>query len=200
MKAYCLVYSMIILLAVVLDVQLFGFADAQTPDATKSQKVYGAWILECAILDQKPSAKTTGPIPRPGSIPDFELPKRKACQVTQTFKNKKTGNEFARLAFAPDPKRKNGMVIGLRTPVDVSFDVPVRVSITEKKFVDGHFKRCVKEHCFAFLFPKPSDLKTLNNAKNATLQFPISDGRSIRFPMSTNGLESAIDALKKNIK
>lgn len=172
--------------------------DPQKPEIKKTREVHGAWVLECAFLDQKPSARTTGPLPKPGSVPDFVIPQKKSCQVTQTFSNKKTGKEFARLALAPVAKRKGQMLIGLRTVVDVSFDVPVRINITDKNFIDGKFKRCVRKHCFAFLTPKTSQLNALTKAEKVSLQFPISDGRSIRFPLSTDGLVVALDALKKN--
>lgn len=175
-------------------------AVAQNRKIKKTREVHDSWVLECALLDQKASAKTTGPIPKPGSIPDFVIPQKKTCQVTQTFSNKNTGKEFARLALAPVSKTKGQMLIGLRTVVDVSFDVPVRISISDKNFIDGKFKRCVRDHCFAFLTPKQSQLNALAKAKKVSLQFPISDGRSIRFPISTDGLVVALDALKKNTK
>lgn len=168
------------------------------PVSTKKQ--FGSWILECLEFTPKKSAKGTGPIPKPGSIPDYELPRQKSCQAVQSFKNKKSGNEFARIAMTPDPIRKNITIIGLRTPVDVSFDVPIRVNITKKRFVEGRFKRCIKTHCFAFLRPTKNQLAALLKAKNPSLQFPISDGRSIRFPFSSDGLKSALDAVKTSTK
>ena len=101
----------------------------QEPTIPKTQEAFGSWILECALLVQKKSAKTTGPFPRPDSFPEFVLPRKKSCQITQTFKNKKTGSEFARLALANDPNTKGRMLIGLRTVVDASFDVPVRINM-----------------------------------------------------------------------
>jgi len=168
------------------------------PVSTKKQ--IGSWVVECLEFTPKKSAKGTGPIPKPGSIPDFIFPRQKSCQAVQTFKNKNSGNEFARIAMTPDPKRKNRTIIGIRTPVDVSFDVPLRINITKKRTLDGRFKRCVKLHCFAFLNPTSKQLTALLKAKEPSLQFPISDGRSIRFPFSTDGLKSALDAVKTNSK
>ena len=164
------------------------------PVSTKKQ--FGSWVLECLEFTPKKSAKGTGPIPKPGSIPNYEFPRQKSCQAVQTFKNKKTGNEFARIAVTPDPKKKNRTVIGLRTPVDVSFDVPIRINITKKRVLDGRFKRCIKTHCFAFLRPTKNQLAALQKAEKPPLQFPISDGRSIHFPFSSEGLKSALYAVK----
>lgn len=172
--------------------------EIKPPISTKKQ--FGSWVLECLEFTPKKSAKGTGPIPKPGSIPDYELPRQKSCQAVQTFKNKKSGNEFARIAVTPDTTRKNRTVIGLRTPVDVSFDVPIRINFTKKRFLDGRFKRCIKTHCFAFLRPTKNQLTALLNAKKPSLQFPISDGRSIRFPFSSDGLKSALDAVKTSSK
>lgn len=164
-----------------------GLAE-DAPQPTSSTESYETWTMECSnIVMPDPAAK-------PGAAPAA----KRVCEVAQVYRNQKTGNEVARIAFGLDDKDKTKIVGGLRTLVDVSFDKPIQVLDGDKEISKSAFKRCVGPFCYGFFDTSEANLTALGKAAAPVLQFPISNGQLLRIRISPKGLDSALKALKSH--
>jgi invasion protein IalB len=169
--------------------------DAATPQPTTSTESYDAWSIECTAV--RVPAVAADAAKKVAAAPETTA---RICEVAQVYKNQKTGNEVARVAFAYDPKNKGKLVGGIRTLVDVSFDKPTQLLDGNKELAKGNFRRCVGTNCFAILDVADDKLALIAKASALSLQFPISDGKLLRIKMSPVGLNNAMRALKARTK
>ncbi len=169
--------------------------EATAPQPTTSTESYDAWSIECTAV--RVPAVAADAAKKIVAVPESTA---RICEVAQVYKNQKTGNEVARVAFAYDPKNKGKLVGGLRTLVDVSFDKPAQLLDGSKELTKGNFRRCISTNCFAILDITPEKLAVIGKSSALALQFPISDGKLLRIKMSSKGLNNAMSALKARTK
>jgi invasion protein IalB len=178
-------------------------ADAPTP--SRSTEAYQSWTVECTNLAvaaetaQKPAegaeAKPAD-AKKPADAPAAAETKR-VCEAAQVFTNRKTGNEIARLVFALDPNGSGGLVAGMRTVVDVSFEKAPALVDGDVEISTGKLTRCSGTHCFALFDIDDAKIEQFLKTSKPGVQYPIASGQMLRINMSTAGLSDALAALKK---
>ncbi len=181
---------------------LSGFAAAQdvSPRPSRSTESFGTWNVECTRIevpkkdaDAKKAADKNND--KDAKSEDKKAEFRNICEAVQTYTNKKTGNEVARLAFAINKDKGNKLIGGLRTLVDASFAKKPAVLDDNNEIFTGAFSRCSGTYCYVSFEVSRPQLKKLTDAKKPMLQYPIANGRMIRIGISNTGLSDAIAAL-----
>ncbi|KRD96354.1 invasion protein [Bosea sp. Root381] len=140
---------------------------------------FGDWTLRCQRLD---SAKA----PR-------------VCEVALVLQAQGQQTPIAQIAIgrmaAADPLRITAVM-----PVSVTFPSSVQIAIGDKdpKPLDLPWRRCIASGCFADAQPGEDMLKQWRKAGDAgRIVFRDAAGRDLTLPLSTRGLDPALDALAK---
>jgi invasion protein IalB len=178
-------------------------ADAPTP--SRSTEAYQSWTVESTNLAvaaepaEKPAeaaeAKPADAKKPADAAADAGETKR-ICEAAQVFTNRKTGNEIARLVFALDPKGTGGLVAGMRTVVDVSFEKGPALVDGDAEISTGKVTRCNGTYCFALFDIDDAKIEQFLKTSKPGVQYPIASGQMLRINMSTAGLSDALAALK----
>jgi invasion protein IalB len=178
-------------------------ADAPTP--SRSTESYQSWTVECTNLAvsaeavEKPAeAADAKPADakKPADAPAAVAETKRVCEAAQVFTNRKTGNEIARLVFALDPKGGGGLVAGMRSVVDVSFEKGPALVDGDTEIATGKLTRCNGSYCFAMFEIDDAKIEQFLKTSKPGVQYPIATGQMLRINMSTAGLSDALAALK----
>ena len=186
-------------------------AAQEAPKPSKTVESIQTWTVECNSIvvrarksSKKEDSKKVAAGKKKTTADKQSSDKKKFRQISeaiQTYTNRKTGNEIARLAFAVNKKKKSTFVAGLRTIVDVSFSRKPSIVVDGKELLSGRFSRCAARHCYV-LFSDVTERKLakLASSKAVALQYPISRGQMLRIKISTKGLSDSLKALKAKQK
>jgi invasion protein IalB len=175
-------------------------ADAPTP--SRSTEAYQSWTVECtnlAVAAETAEKPAEGAEAKPADAKkpaDAAAETKRVCEAAQVFTNRKTGNEIARLVFALDPKGAGGLVAGMRTVVDVSFEKAPALVDGDVEISTGKLTRCNGTYCFALFDIDDAKIEQFLKTSNPGVQYPIASGQMLRINMSTAGLSDALAALK----
>lgn len=180
---------------------IFFAGSACAQDATNvpssTMETYNDWNLACANVPTAPAA-AADPTKKDAATTAPATATVNVCEVSQLYNNKANGMEVARMSFFDNPANKDQVDAGLRVPVDVSFDKPVRVIDGDKELLKAGFKRCAGKYCYAVFENVSSQLQALGAAAALSFEYPVSNGQVVHVPMSSRGLINALDALKKH--
>ncbi len=155
-------------------------AAAQVPaEPSVTTASFGDWTLRCQRLDAT----------KPGRV----------CEVALVLQAQGQQAPIAQIAIgriaSADPLRITAVM-----PVSVTFPSSVQIVIGEKdaKPLDLPWRRCIPTGCFADAAPGDDMLKQWRKASEAgRIQFKDAAGRDLALPLSTRGLDPALDALAK---
>lgn len=180
-----------------------AFAQSGKPTVVTEQ--YGSWKLECR------TAARPIPVPKPRPEEGLDVAPSKgssdksdndedkkftpSCSIVQIFSNKRTNNEIARLAFAYGDKEKKQLFLDMRSFVYVSFDIKPAI-LFDKQEIEGAFKRCLTNFCFASFDLKKDSIEKFQNSKEALLRYPLGNGKAALIKVDPIGLVDALAALK----
>jgi invasion protein IalB len=156
-----------------------GMAQDATPTPAQSVESFQSWTVECATAADDAATRI--------------------CEAAQTYKNQKTGNEVARVAFgllADEAGGKKTMRLGMRSLVDVSFATQPEIWSGDKSILTGQMQRCTGGFCYSSFVVTDPDLETLQAASDLKLRFPIGNGSQLQIDMSANGLKDALVVLR----
>lgn len=173
--------------------------ETEAPAPSRSTESYESWTLECTSVSVAPPAAADA---KPADTKkDEEQPAvagevKRVCEAAQVFTNRKTGNEIARMVFALDPKGTGGLVAGMRTLVDVSFEKKPALVDGETELASGSITRCNNGFCYVLFSIDDKKVEQFAQTKAPAVQFPIASGQMLRMNMSTAGLNNALTALK----
>lgn len=170
------------------------------PTPNRSVESFKAWTVECTRI-AKPSKEAKSAKKTDAKKPEILKPTKEeftqVCEAVQTYTNKKTGNEVARLAFGYDGDKKTGkLVAGIRTLVDVSFEKAPSILVEKDVLFAGKFTRCARIYCFGRFEIDSKKLVKLQDSKKAAFQYSVSNGRTIQINISSSGLKDALASLK----
>jgi len=140
---------------------------------------FGDWTLRCQRIES----------PKPARI----------CEVAQVLQAQGQQTPIAQIAIgrisASDPLRVTAVM-----PVSVSFPSSVQITLGDKdaKALDLPWRRCIPTGCMADAAPGDDLLKQWRKASEAgRIVFRDAAGRDLALPLSTRGLDPALDALAK---
>lgn len=152
------------------------------PQPDRSSETFEQWTVQCETA--------------PATTPEAKA--AKLCEMVQAYTNNRTGNEVARLAFAPD--EKGALTLILRSVADLSFASPPQVTIGADQTVAGTWLRCRDQFCYARFDITADQIAALGNASEASVQFALSNDQVLRIAVGTKGAKAALAALntKKN--
>lgn len=181
-----------------------GAATAQTaaPTPSRSTESFQDWAVECTSVQQAKAgeeAKAGEPAKagEEAKAPEAaKLETVRLCEAVQTYRNNKTGNEVARLAFAYDAKDGNKLLAGMRLMVDVSFEKAPEIVDGDAAIMTGKVVRCAGQYCYAEFTVAKDSVDKLKAAKSAAVRYPISNGRTISIGLSSKGLADALKTLE----
>lgn len=183
--------------AMLFGTSISAFAQDTAPLPGQSTESFQDWSVECTSVKK--------PVLAEGAAVKGDKPEQTAensnriCEAVQVYRNNKTGNEIARLAFAYGIKgsEKAGILLaGLRVIVDVSFKGKPSVTSGGTALFEGEFERCIGNYCYASLALPEQGAKPLEEATDPALQFPISNGRMISIKVSSKGLTDALKVIE----
>lgn len=171
------------------------------PTPNRSVESFGAWTVECTRVAKPVASKAKVTTKKDAKKTDILKPVKeeftKICEAVQTYTNKKTGNEVARLAFGYDGgKTKGKLVAGIRSLVDVSFEKKPAIVVEKDVLFEGMFTRCARIYCYGRFDLDAKKLQKLQDAKKAAFRYPVSNGREIQINISSAGLKDALASLK----
>lgn len=158
-----------------------ALAQDATPTPAQSVESFESWTVECATGTDAAATAT------------------RICEAAQTYKNQKTGNEVARVAFgllAAEAGAEKTMRLGMRTLVDVSFATQPDILSGDATILTGKMQRCTGGFCYSTFDVTDADLETLQAATDLKLRFPIGNGSQLQIGMSANGLKDALEVLR----
>ena len=163
------------------------------PTPTQSTEAFQDWSVECSTI-QPPAADAAA-----GTTPEAsKAPVKRICEAVQIYRNSKTGNEFARLAFAYDQSQEaKKLVSGMRLLVDVSFESAPEILIEEQVLMAGKIARCIDQFCYAEFTVDATSLAKLKDAPKASVRYPIGNGKKINIAISSKGLAEALSTIEK---
>lgn len=155
-------------------------APAQVPaEPSITTAAFGDWTLRCQRIES----------PRPARV----------CEVAQVLQAQGQQTPIAQIAIgrmsASDPLRITAV-----TPVSISFPSSVQITLGDKeaKPLDLPWRRCIPTGCMADAAPGDDLLKQWRKASEAgRIVFRDAAGRDLALPLSTRGLDPALDALAK---
>ena len=169
----------------------------ESPTPGRSTEAFQDWSVECTKVVQQ--AKAEDGEQKTDDAAAKQPEEKRVCEAVQVYRNNKTGNEIARIAFAyakgADDKEA-ALKAGLRVIVDVSFKSQPKLLDGETTLMEGAFTRCTGNYCYAEFTIGKNGTKPLAEAKKAALQFPISSGRVISIGVSPKGLTDALKVLE----
>lgn len=151
------------------------------PTPAQSVESFESWTVECQTVTDAAATAT------------------RLCEAAQTYKNQKTGNEVARVAFGLLADQEGGektMRLGMRTLVDVSFETQPDILSADSTILTGKMQRCTGGFCYTSFEVTDADLETLQAATDLKLRFPIGNGSLLQINMSANGLKDALAVLR----
>jgi len=140
---------------------------------------FGDWTLRCQRLDAA----------KPGRI----------CEVALVLQAQGQQAPIAQIAIGRIANNEPLRVTAVM-PVSVTFPSSVQIVIGEKdaKPLDLPWRRCIPTGCFADATPGDDMLRQWRKAGEAgRIQFKDAAGRDLALPLSTRGLDPALDALAK---
>lgn len=184
--------------AAVFSMATLGVVFAQeNPTPGRSTEAFQDWSVECTKVPA--AAKAEEGEQETGDAAAKKPEDTRICEAVQVYRNNKTRNEIARLAFAyakgKDDKEAK-LKAGLRVIVDVSFKSQPKLADGDTALMEGKFSRCAGKYCYAEFTIGKDGTKALEEAKKAALQFPISSGRVISINVSPKGLADALKVLE----
>lgn len=155
-------------------------APAQVPaEPSVTTASFGDWTLRCQRIE---APKAT-----------------RVCEVAQVLQAQGQQTPIAQIAIgrlsASDPLRVTAVM-----PVSVTFPSSVQITLGEKeaKPLDLPWRRCIPTGCLADAAPGDDLLKQWRKASEAgRIVFRDAAGRDLAMPLSTRGLDPALDALAK---
>lgn len=166
-------------------------AQSDAPKPSRSSESYKSWVVECTN-----AAPPAADAKDAKDAKKAEPPAKSACEAAQIFRNRKTGNEIARVVFALDPKGSGEVVAGLRTVSDVSFERSPGLADGDVVIIGGKFTRCAGGACYGLLEVDSKKLSRLISAAAPEFRFPIASGQLLRIKLEMAGLEDALAVLK----
>lgn len=163
---------------------------------------YQSWRVECNNVSvPKPAARKEGEETKQegdeaAKNPETEV--RQLCDAFQVYNNNKSGNEIVRFIFSytGEKGKDRKLIAGIRTLVDISFQSKPQVAVDGKELVSGEFVRCSGTYCYTRFDISDKQVAQLQEARDATFQYPLASGRVIRIRMSSAGLSDALASLK----
>ena len=169
----------------------------ESPTPGRSTEAFQDWSVECSKVQE--AAKAEGGEQQTDDAAAKKPEEKRICEAVQVYRNNKTGNEIARVAFAyakGEGDKEEALKAGLRVIVDVSFKNQPKLVDGETTLMEGAFTRCAATYCFAEFTIGKDGTKPLEDAQKAALQFPISSGRVISIGVSPKGLADALKVLE----
>lgn len=155
-------------------------APAVPPEPSSTTASFGDWTLRCQ------------------RIVDAAKPMR-VCEVAQILQAQGQQAPIAQIALGrlgnDEPVRITAVM-----PVSVSFPGSVQIVMGEKdaKPVDLPWRRCLPTACYADAAPGDDALKQWRKAsEQGRILFKDAAGRELALPLSSRGLDQALDALAK---
>ena len=169
----------------------------ENPTPGRSTEAFQDWSVECTKVQEQANAE--GSEQKTDDAAAKAPEEKRVCEAVQVFRNNKTRNEIARIAFAyakGEDDKAVELKAGLRVIVDVSFKSQPKLADGETTLMEGSFTRCAGNYCYAEFTIGKNGTKPLVEAKKASLQFPISSGRVISIGVSPKGLGDALKVLE----
>lgn len=158
-------------------------APAASPVPTEPSSTtasFGDWTLRCQRITD--AGKTM-----------------RVCEVAQVLQAQGQQSPIAQIALG---RVANGEPVRITAvmPVSVSFPSSVQIVMGDKeaKPVDLPWRRCLPTGCFADIAPGDDVLKQWRKAtEQGRILFKDAAGRDLALPLSSRGLDQALDALAK---
>lgn len=153
---------------------------AVSSEPTVTTASFGDWTLRCQrIVDAARAARV--------------------CEVAQVLQAQGQQAPLAQVALG---RLANGEPVRITAvmPASVSFPSSVQIFMGEKdaKPVDLPWRRCLPTGCFADVVPGDDVLKQWRKAtEQGRILFKDAAGRELALPLSSRGLDQALDALAK---
>jgi len=153
---------------------------AVSSEPTVTTASFGDWTLRCQrIVDAARAARV--------------------CEVAQVLQAQGQQAPLAQVALG---RLANGEPVRITAvmPASVSFPSSVQIFMGEKdaKPVDLPWRRCLPTGCFADVVPGDDMLKQWRKAtEQGRILFKDAAGRELALPLSSRGLDQALDALAK---
>ena len=153
---------------------------AVSSEPTVTTASFGDWTLRCQrIVDAARAARV--------------------CEVAQVLQAQGQQAPLAQVALG---RLANGEPVRITAvmPASVSFPSSVQIFMGEKdaKPVDLPWRRCLPTGCFADVVPGDDVLKQWRKATDqGRILFKDAAGRELGLPLSSRGLDQALDALAK---
>lgn len=158
--------------------------EAAAPVPAQSVESFESWTVECATVTPE-GGKT-----------------ERMCEAAQTYKNQKSGNEVARVAFAlaadAEGEAKT-MRLALRNLVDMSFAAKPEILLGDAAFLTGEVQRCLGNACYTTFAITDEEIGKMEAAGDLKLRFPISNGSLFQIGMSSKGLKDALAVLRARV-
>lgn len=155
-------------------------AAAQVPsEPSVTTASFGDWTLRCQRLDAA----------KPGRV----------CEVALVLQAQGQQAPIAQIAIGRVANNEPLRITAVM-PVSVTFPSSVQIILGEKdaKPLDLPWRRCIPTGCFADAAPSDELVKQWRKAGEAgRIQFRDAAGRELALPLSTRGLDPALDALAK---
>lgn len=138
---------------------------------------FGDWTLRCQRVSDNPKAA-------------------RICEVAQVLQSQGQQAPIAQVAIgraaAGEPLRVTAVM-----PISISFPSVVQVAIGEKPLELG-WRRCLPSGCFADAALGDETIKQWRKASEpGRIVFKDAAGRDLALPLSTRGLDQAVEALAK---
>jgi invasion protein IalB len=153
---------------------------AQVPaEPSVTTASFGDWTLRCQRLDAA----------KPGRV----------CEVALVLQAQGQQAPIAQIAIGRVANNEPLRVTAVM-PVSVTFPSSVQIVLGEKdaKPLDLPWRRCIPTGCFADAAPSDEMVRQWRKAGEAgRIQFRDAAGRDLALPLSTRGLDPALDALAK---
>lgn len=155
-------------------------AAAQVPtEPSVTTASFGDWMLRCQRLDAA----------KPGRV----------CEVALVLQAQGQQAPIAQIAIGRVANNEPLRVTAVM-PVSITFPSSVQIILGEKdaRPLDLPWRRCIPTGCFADAAPSDEMIKQWRKAGEAgRIQFRDAAGRDLALPLSTRGLDPALDALAK---
>lgn len=199
-------------IAMTCAVSSIAFAQ-EGPTPSRSVESFGFWDVECnqitvasaanAETGKKESVKKKA---ASKSIKDTKSDEKskaaktkaiKQCVAFQAYRNNKSNNEIARIAFQYDGEgNSRKLLLYLRTLTNVNFENNPAVYIDGKKLGEGKFTQCAGGFCYGKFDIDAAGIKKILESKKPSWNYFVTKGRSFPINIGKKGLKDALASLK----
>ncbi|MFY9589587.1 invasion associated locus B family protein [Rickettsia endosymbiont of Halotydeus destructor] len=155
---------------------LFGQPEKVDAASKEEKKKFGNWALSC-IADDK---------------------KKQICFLSQQVNNTTKGKEQEVLAmyqvgyFGQEKELKIIEIL----PANIQIPAGTSIISSTKLIAPGKYVNCTAGNCQAIAPLSQEDLKTILSNENNSIGVMNAEGKQVNFPLSKDGLEEGLKALK----